>query len=259
MSQSVSAAAIATDLAALIERDRWQAGDRLPTEHALCDQYGASRPTVRKALTSLLSAGMVDSSQGRGWFVRGDRRVRFPLDSIDSGFLTARDDVWHTWLSSLGREAGHRLEVRVEDPPREVVRLLGLTGAEPLAVARRRIRLIDGEPAMISTGWWPLWLASGTQLGEEGAGDAVDMRDPSPMRFAAQQGYPALREQNEIGGRMPLESEAQMLGMAVSQPLITMHTTSWTHDGRPLRCTADLFPAHAFLLTVGRDHDKDPA
>lgn len=251
-----SAADITRDLTALIERDRWLPGDRLPTEADLCAQYGASRPTVRKALTSLITAGLVTSAQGRGWFVQGDQRQRFPLDTVNAGRLAARDDVWHAWVASIRRVASHRLTVVIEEPPRDVARLLGLSAeVEPLAVARRRIRYIDGEPRMISTGWWPMWLAAGSPLAREGRDDVVDMRDPSPLKWATQNGWPALREQNEIGARMPAEHEADDLGINGAIPVITMHTTSWTTNSRPMRCTVDVFPSHRFVLTVGRDPD----
>lgn len=253
VSRRASAAEITRELTALIERDRWLPGDRLPTEAELGQRFGGSRPTVRKALTSIAAAGLIESAQGKGWFVCGDQRERFPLDTVNAGRLTAKDDVWHAWVQSLKKVAGHRLEVRIEEPPHDVVRLLKIEGEEPLAVARRRIRLINGEPRMISTGWWPMWVAAGTPLAREGEGDAVDMRDPSPLKYAAQQGFSAAHEQNEIGARMPLAHEAETLGINAAVPVLTMHTTSWTADGRPLRCTADLFPAHRFVLTVGRE------
>lgn len=219
-------------------------------------RYNAARSTIRKVLTSLAGAGLVESRHGAGWFVCADQRERFALDSMSHEKLTANDDVWHAWVASLNRVASHHLQVRIEEAPRDVVRLLNITEPERLAVARRRIRSIDGEPWMISTGWWPMWLAARTPLANEGEGDSVDMRDPSPLKFAARAGYPALRDENEITSRMPLESEAKTLRMAPNLPVLTMHTTSWTHGDRPLRCTADTFPSNKFMLTLGRKRSE---
>jgi GntR family transcriptional regulator len=229
-------------------------GDRLPTEAHLMAQYGASRATVRKALLALSADGLAESVQGSGWYVRGDRRECFPIDTIDTARLTARDDNWHRWVQSLGRQASHHLEVRIEEPGRDIRRHLSLRPDE-LCVARRRIRLIDREPWMISTGYWPMWLAAGTPLAREGTGDAVDMRDPSPLKWAAQNGHACMRETNEIGSRMPTDWEADTLRMAAAVPVMTMFTRSVGRDGRAFRCTADIFPAHRFLLTVGRDQE----
>src|ERR1700761_1070191 len=45
-------------------------GDALPTEQALCDQFGVSRITVRRALADLAERGYIERRQGVGSFVR---------------------------------------------------------------------------------------------------------------------------------------------------------------------------------------------
>lgn len=44
-------------------------GDRLPSEGELCELYGVSRITVRKALQELEKAGILDRKQGKGTFI----------------------------------------------------------------------------------------------------------------------------------------------------------------------------------------------
>jgi GntR family transcriptional regulator len=249
----VGAPEITRELSMLLERGRWLPGDRLPTEAQLCATYRASRPTVRKALETLASAGFVVSQQGRGWFVAHDRRERFPLDAANAGQLAAHNDIWHAWARSIERVASHRLTVTIEEPPREVAALLDLGDqAEPLVVARKRVRYLDGEPYMLSIGWWPMWIAAGTKIAETGEGDAVDMRDPSPLKLAAEMGHVIVTERNEITARHPTAHEAQDLACRLDNPVILVATTSWTLGNRALRCTADVFPSNRFILTVGR-------
>src|ERR1700734_274900 len=45
-------------------------GDALPTEQSLCDQFGVSRITVRRALADLAEQGYIERRQGVGSFVR---------------------------------------------------------------------------------------------------------------------------------------------------------------------------------------------
>ncbi|OZI33505.1 GntR family transcriptional regulator [Bordetella genomosp. 5] len=47
----------------------WPAGHRLPTERALCDQYGLSRSTVRRTLQQLKEQGLISQRVGSGTYV----------------------------------------------------------------------------------------------------------------------------------------------------------------------------------------------
>ena len=47
-----------------------EAGDKLPTEEELADQFGLSRPVVRQAYGALVGAKLVVRERGRGSFVK---------------------------------------------------------------------------------------------------------------------------------------------------------------------------------------------
>ena len=52
-----------------IERGEFKPGDRLPPERELAARIGVSRPTVRTALRSLATMGVLQSRQGAGTFI----------------------------------------------------------------------------------------------------------------------------------------------------------------------------------------------
>lgn len=56
----------------------WNPGFLLPTEQELCDTYGISRITARKALDDLALAGFIERIQGKGSIVK-DRRKNASL------------------------------------------------------------------------------------------------------------------------------------------------------------------------------------
>ncbi len=58
-------------------------GDRLPTEKALADAYGVSRPIVREAINSLKRDGLVTTRQGLGAFVTETREQNFRFTNFD--------------------------------------------------------------------------------------------------------------------------------------------------------------------------------
>lgn len=53
-----------------IDRGVIAPGEALPTEQTLCDQFGVSRITVRRALADLAAQGYIERRQGVGSFVR---------------------------------------------------------------------------------------------------------------------------------------------------------------------------------------------
>ena len=58
-------------LAEMIEAGTYRQGSRLPSERALGEAMGVSRLTLRRALESLVAAGVLQRRSSRGWFVAG--------------------------------------------------------------------------------------------------------------------------------------------------------------------------------------------
>lgn len=52
-----------------VVRGTWKAGDRLPPERELCQQFGIARTSLREALKAMELVGMLDSRVGDGTFV----------------------------------------------------------------------------------------------------------------------------------------------------------------------------------------------
>lgn len=66
---------ISNDLLARIAEDEWSIGGKLPSEHALSQEYGASRVTIRQALAKLEADGLIDKQRGRGAFLKANPRL----------------------------------------------------------------------------------------------------------------------------------------------------------------------------------------
>ena len=77
---------VADALGAEIRAGRLAAGDKLPTEAALVEQYSVSRTVVREAVSRLKSLGLVDSRRGSGVYVKeiGFSPLNFDAKHADS-------------------------------------------------------------------------------------------------------------------------------------------------------------------------------
>jgi GntR family transcriptional regulator len=116
--------------------DGFAPGDRFPTEHQLCDEFGVSRETVREALRGLESEGLVVRYRGKGSFV-----ARVPAVSLDERLTGLVEDFTELKLDT-------RVEVvkaGLEKPPARIAIALGL---DPSARLFRisRLRSVDDKP-----------------------------------------------------------------------------------------------------------------
>jgi DNA-binding LacI/PurR family transcriptional regulator len=86
------------DLLARIRRGEFSPGDLLPSEAKLCEEYGISVTTARRALLELVKEGVVYRKAGIGTIVAPRvRRARVAFLSIDY-----KDDAWRRTPSAMG-------------------------------------------------------------------------------------------------------------------------------------------------------------
>jgi len=125
---------------------RSSAGDRLPPERQLAEQFGVARMTVRRAMNTLVSEGRLERRQGSGTYVRR------PVVSTRMQLTSFTDD-----MRARGIVPSSRLIETVDVAlTRSAARLLH---ASPGSKARRvtRVRLGDGEPIGVETVTIPEW------------------------------------------------------------------------------------------------------
>lgn len=129
------------DLRALVRAGRFAPGAKFLTEREIAEKFKTSRPTANKALSSLVSAGMLEVRRGAGTFVK-ESVLDYDLERLVSFTDKAR---------AAGKKPGTELvEYRrliADEAPRDVVEALGVVAAEPL-IYMERIRLADRTPVI---------------------------------------------------------------------------------------------------------------
>lgn len=132
-----------------IDRGVLAPGDALPTEQTLCDQFGVSRITVRRALADLADQGYIERRHGVGSFVRQHAPADLPvaggsyLDGLRQAQFETEVDVLELGSRRPSRPVGDALE----------------TSGELLHVVRVRRQRRTGEPLMVTEAWLPNQLA----------------------------------------------------------------------------------------------------
>ena len=214
---------------------------QLPSEHALCERFGVSRVTVRHALATLESEGLIYRRQGLGSFVR---RPRVPTGLVR--LTSFAEDA-----ARAGFEASSEVRHLGTEPATEALaQKLGV--AEGLPLTRLdRVRLADGLPVAFDQTWMPPRI--GALLDEQ------DLEhDTLYHLLEARFRIPVL------GGTLRFDATdapalvADALGLAPGTAVMRVSRTSLTTGEEPVffQCRHYRGDRVAFDLTLARDADR---
>jgi len=191
----------------------FEPGDRLPSERDLCTRFGVSRATMRRAIGSLVTDGLVVRRAGLGNFVA----------QAAIGEVTGR-------LMSFTELAASRSLVPSSIVLCADVRAATLDEADEFGIAPsadlfilKRVRRLDGIAVSIDSSRVPL----------------VACPSPSSVDFASASLYEVLDEAGAGPARADYtlqavvadEADATLLDTEVGHPLLVATTASYTETG----------------------------
>jgi GntR family transcriptional regulator len=134
-------ASIRDEITRRIADGRLPIGTRLPSEPELAAELGVSRATLREALQSLATDGLVHRRRGSGTFVLERPRMATNLD-LNYGITAA---IRAAGMRPGTREAGYRTEPATADDAAK----LGVAAGTNLLVIDR-VRTADDQPVVVS-------------------------------------------------------------------------------------------------------------
>jgi GntR family transcriptional regulator len=214
-----------------IGRGTFPPGGVLPKEEALCERFGVSRITVRRALADLAAQGLVERRQGIGTFVRHD--VAQPREHATLTFIDSlRKTVIETQVTVLA--------VGQHDPPSEVAESLQLVGTKE-AVHAVRLRSIGDTPAMVTDAWVPVDLGKRVT--------AAALRKRALYEILQAQGVELGRVVQEITAVAADAEYAAVLKTEPGSPLLKLVRLMHGRDARPVaHVSVYLCPERSRLL-----------
>jgi GntR family transcriptional regulator len=226
-----------------IETGSWKVGERLPSEPAICEQFGVSRTTVRQALAALESEGLVRREKGRGTFVSERRSGGWLLQSAQ-GFYEEAERAGHAVRSQVLRRAVEPLPGWASD----ALRLR--PGTDGVTV--ERLRWMDDRLVMYVASHFPAHVAA-TLL-------EADLENSSL--------YGVLEERSALtvaGGRRVVEAAraerelAKLLEVEPGSPLLYVEAVSWDGTLQPFECYRAWHRADRSKIEVHVVHEEAAA
>jgi DNA-binding GntR family transcriptional regulator len=210
-------------------------GDMLPSYTELADQAGVSLITVRRALDELERAGRVRRHQGLGTFVA---RPRIVTEPTRTGSLLAT-------LAGDGAQAGELrttvLGLRRGQPSEDLCQALRI--AEGSQVWRlRRLRLLDGHPAVLEASVIPVALAPELDaLVGRLDGSLYDL-------LAGEYDLVDSYEEQYLEVLAPSQEEARLLELPARAQVVRIRGLSADGTGLPFDAFEQLYPASQFAF-----------
>ena len=223
---------VAEELRGRIGRGELVPGAALPSEAQLCEQFGASRGTLRSALATLRREGLIDGGQGRLPVVR-DVVAHQPFENLMS---------FSAWAEQLGRTPGQRtIEVARRAVSGPAAHQLGL---EPgtMAVDILRVRLLDGEPVMVERATFV-----------EPVGRLLfdfDLDSGSIYAHLTAEGVDLRSARHTFDAVLAGELESELLGIPAGAPLLRERRRATSADGTPLEYGDDRYRPDRVTFTI---------
>ncbi len=200
-----------------IHNGNYRVGSQLPTESELCETFGVSRITVRKAVDLLVGEKLIRREQGRGTFVSGNDAT--PPLTGDMGQVLKR-------LDSLAQRS-QPVDVRIATETADAETCVDLQlepGAEVTCLSL--VRVLQGKVIGRSRTYFPADL--NVDLSSE------DVESLSIVSILESKGIQVLSADQLIGATLADISDAQALGCTVGTPLVRIRLIVFDQTYRPV-------------------------
>lgn len=232
---------IADDIRQRILDGVYQAGDKLPTESDLMDEYGVSRIVIRNATEALQNEGLVTKRQGAGTFVREQRPPRKRISGDLYGKRPTSSPM-RRQTEAEGRRSEWEYQTRRTTATRAIAERLSIEPGDQVVRTTYRF-FADDEPIMLSTSYEPHALIAGTAVEQPEGGPITGV---VPRMDSIGQYITHVTE--DVNARAPRPYEAEQLQIAPGVPVITIIRTYYA-DERPVETCDIVVAADRYTLS----------
>lgn len=220
-------------LQSMIDRHELSAGDRVPSERELTEQFHVSRMTVRQAIATLVQSGDLVRLKGKGTFVSGRNKIEKELNTLN-GFS---ED-----MSGRGMVPGSRiLDFSKMPVPSKIAEKLDVPASAD-CFAIKRVRTADGKPMAIEQSYVvSAYVPSLTR--EKISGSLYDyLEEKVGLRIG--------RADQSIEASLLTPEEADILDVPEGSPVLLIERCAFLSDGRPFEWTKSLFRADRYKFYI---------
>ncbi|MCY7401145.1 MAG: GntR family transcriptional regulator [Nocardioides sp.] len=235
-------ARIASWLEHLIVSRKLRPGDRLPSEVDIAAALGVSRMTLRQALASVESKGLLERRRGRlgGNFVS---QPRFDFSLVGLPGFTEQMRRAHVEAGALVVQALTRA------PSADVRRALKLRRGDQVHEVLR-VRSANGDPITLEETYFPAAVFPGML--------ELELGDSLYQVMGREYGKAPHAADEVIEPVKATPQQAELLGIATDDSLLLITRTSYAADGVPVEFARDYFRPDRTRVVVRTQVDQGP-
>lgn len=204
----------------------------IPSERSLSEKYEVSRPTIRKALTSLEQDGLITKDYGRGYIINQavtgqDKYVDHEL----STFIGFFEDAEHQQKPTSSKV----LQQSVEYADENIAKKLNLEKGDPIFVLSR-IRYIKETPMCVARSYIPLKF-DGNLINQDFSKKSLftALKDNGLKLNKAKRTIEVVREESP---------DYLYLKIDKSEPILKFTSIGYTKKGIPFEYEESRYPAY---------------
>jgi len=213
-------------------------GQRLPSEAELCQQFGVSRITARRAVQELVNEGLLERKQGKGTFV-GYPKIAIRVMALDGfqGFSKMRDGDSYVRVVRKDQRGATNKEAA----------MLGVQPGAPVYELTRVLE-VDGLPISLDRSIYDVNRLPGFL-------DLISDNVSTYELMAKKYGLENMRVTKEITATLARPDEARHLQCNTGDTLFLVAKTTYAKDGLPNHCSFYLMCADRVKMTVTYSRD----
>lgn len=211
----------------------YKAGEKLPSEDKLAENFGVSRMTVSKALAELVNKEYLTRVQGSGTFVSKMRKEGTQLDIMGfSGSMTKKGFKVHTQVFIK----------ELEIPSKEIAQKLKIPFTQKV-IHLKRLRSVNNEPIVLQDTYLSAQLC-------------MSLMD---VDFQIESLYTSLDKvcQQQITGAKDIieaiaadEETSSILNIKEGFPVLVSQRVAYVNNEVPIELTVSLYRSDQYILEV---------
>lgn len=201
-----------------ITSGQFHPGEQLPSEHQLMSTFAVSRITVRRAIANLVNQGLVVSHQGKGVFVKEQRKVTY---SLSSPLVFFEADMARQGVTSTIQN----LQFAPVIAPPEIQNSLQLSPQNLEVYLQKKLLLLDDLPVGIDVTYIVPHL---------GSIYAKDLQCQMTFPILEANGVKIERIEAVLECTRATHEASQYLNVPLGDPLLVYCYTAYTHSNQPI-------------------------